>query len=164
MLAREIANNRVGGDLRMEQHHRAGNSTGPHQGQPVLVAGEVLEQAKAAMIMMHGRGASAEDILSLTAEIHQSGFIYLAPQAAGYSWYPNSFLASISAEYDDSVFDSRVVIQTRSSGWCGAGGNSTRIRLLGRTVPPVSTMPIMPALRMSLPCSSRSNTAAIRPG
>lgn len=76
----------------MEQHHRAGNSTGPHQGQPVLVAGEVLEQAKAAMIMMHGRGASAEDILSLTAEIHQSGFIYLAPQAAGYSWYPTAFL------------------------------------------------------------------------
>lgn len=70
---------------------------GPHQGQPLLVAGEPIEQAQAAMIMMHGRGASAQDILSLSAEFRQSGFVYLAPQAAGYSWYPNSFLAPIES-------------------------------------------------------------------
>jgi predicted esterase len=80
----------------MEHLHRSNNRSGPHQGQPVLAAGEPLEQAKAAMIMLHGRGASAEDILSLTAELHQSGFAYLAPQAAGYSWYPQSFLAPIA--------------------------------------------------------------------
>jgi phospholipase/carboxylesterase len=68
---------------------------GPHQGQPVLAAGEPLERAQAAMIMVHGRGATAEDILGLSNELAQPGFIYLAPQAAGYTWYPNSFLTPI---------------------------------------------------------------------
>lgn len=70
-------------------------TTGPHQGQPVLTAGEPPGRAKAAMVLLHGRGASAEDILSLAAEVNQPGFTYLAPQAAGYSWYPQSFLAPL---------------------------------------------------------------------
>jgi phospholipase/carboxylesterase len=69
---------------------------GPHQDQPILYAGEPLEEASAAMIMIHGRGASAEDILGLTAELKQPGFAYLAPQAADHSWYPNSFLTPIA--------------------------------------------------------------------
>ncbi|MGZ3716276.1 MAG: alpha/beta hydrolase [Ktedonobacterales bacterium] len=68
---------------------------GVHQGQPVLAAGEPLGQARAAMLMLHGRGASAEDILSFTDLLAQPGFVYLAPQAAGNEWYPNSFLAPI---------------------------------------------------------------------
>lgn len=68
-----------------------------HQGQPVLAAGEPLEQAKAAMIMVHGRGATAPDILSLASEFDQAGFTYLAPQAAGYQWYPNRFTAPIAS-------------------------------------------------------------------
>ncbi len=68
---------------------------GPHQGQPVLAAGEPLDQAQAAMIMVHGRGATAESILTLADELVQPGFAYLAPQAAGHTWYPNSFLAPI---------------------------------------------------------------------
>ena len=71
------------------------NMTGPHEGQPLLTAGEPLDRATAAMVMVHGRGAAAEDILALTAEMNQSGFVYLAPQAAQNSWYPNSFLAPI---------------------------------------------------------------------
>ncbi len=70
---------------------------GPHQGQPVLVAGEPLETASAAMIMVHGRGATAESILELATDFKQPGFVYLAPQAAHYSWYPNSFLAPIDS-------------------------------------------------------------------
>ncbi|HZU02445.1 MAG TPA: dienelactone hydrolase family protein [Ktedonobacteraceae bacterium] len=69
---------------------------GPHRGQPVHVAGEPLQSARAAMILMHGRGASAEDILTLVPELDQSGYAYLAPQAAGYTWYPYSFLAPLS--------------------------------------------------------------------
>jgi len=68
---------------------------GPHQGQPVLAAGEPLERARAAMVLVHGRGATAEDILTLAAELDQPGFIYLAPQAANNTWYPYSFLAPI---------------------------------------------------------------------
>ena len=69
---------------------------GPHQGQPVRTAGEPLDQAKAALLMVHGRGARAEDILSLVDELAQPGFAYLAPQAANNTWYPNRFTAPIS--------------------------------------------------------------------
>lgn len=69
----------------------------PHRGQPVLAAGEPLERARAAMLMVHGRGASAEDILSFAGELAQLGFAYLAPQAAGSTWYPNSFLAPVAS-------------------------------------------------------------------
>lgn len=81
----------------MEHLQGTNKITGPHQGQSVLVAGEPLERAKAAMIMIHGRGASAEDILSLTPEVKLPGFMYLAPQAAGGSWYPQSFLAPLAS-------------------------------------------------------------------
>jgi len=81
----------------MHQFGSINNITGPHQGLPVLTYGEPLEQAKAAMIMMHGRGAGAEDMLGLAAELNQPAFTYLAPQAAGYSWYPNSFLAPLAS-------------------------------------------------------------------
>jgi phospholipase/carboxylesterase len=70
---------------------------GPHQGQPVRTAGEPLDQAKAAMLMVHGRGARAEDILSLADQFAQPGFAYLAPQAAENTWYPNRFTAPISS-------------------------------------------------------------------
>jgi phospholipase/carboxylesterase len=70
---------------------------GPHQGQPVLLEGEPIDHAKAAMVMVHGRGASAKDILELVSELKQPGFAYLAPQAAGNAWYPNSFLAPIAS-------------------------------------------------------------------
>ena len=70
---------------------------GPHQGQPVRTAGEPLDQAKAALLMVHGRGARAEDILSLADELAQPGFAYLAPQAADNTWYPNRFTAPISS-------------------------------------------------------------------
>jgi len=67
----------------------------PHRDQPVLVAGVSLPGARAAMLMIHGRGARAEDILSLAGELAQPEFAYLAPQAAGNSWYPNRFLVPL---------------------------------------------------------------------
>ncbi len=65
--------------------------------QPVLFMGEPLGQARAAMVMVHGRGATAEDILELAVELNRTGFAYLAPQAANNSWYPQSFLAPIAS-------------------------------------------------------------------
>ena len=47
------------------------------------------------MIMVHGRGASAEDILALAGEFGTTDVAFLAPQAAGHTWYPYSFLAPI---------------------------------------------------------------------
>jgi predicted esterase len=71
--------------------------TNLHQGQPILTAGAPLENAQAALIMFHGRGASARDILSLADEFEQPGVAYLAPQAAGYQWYPNRFIAPLAS-------------------------------------------------------------------
>ena len=68
---------------------------GPHQDQPVRTAGKPLEQARAAMVMVHGRGATADSILTLAQELNRPDFAYLAPQASGNTWYPNSFLAPI---------------------------------------------------------------------
>jgi predicted esterase len=67
----------------------------PHQDQQVRHEGKPLDKARAVMILLHGRGATAEDILLLDHELDHPDFAYLAPQAAGYTWYPNSFLAPI---------------------------------------------------------------------
>lgn len=67
-----------------------------HQGQRVLQRGS-LENARAAMIMAHGRGATADDILSLADAIDAPDVVYLAPQAANYTWYPNRFIMPIEA-------------------------------------------------------------------
>jgi len=68
---------------------------GPHQGQPVRSAGVPLEQAHAALVLIHGRGATADNILTLSPALDIPGFAYLAPQAGGHTWYPQSFLAPI---------------------------------------------------------------------
>jgi phospholipase/carboxylesterase len=47
------------------------------------------------MVLVHGRGGTAQGILTLAAELAHPGFAYLAPQAAGNAWYPYSFLAPI---------------------------------------------------------------------
>jgi len=65
----------------------------PHAGQPVLHAGAPIADARIVAIMLHGRGASAEDILGLAGEFRATGVAYLAPQAAASAWYPYSFLA-----------------------------------------------------------------------
>ena len=66
-----------------------------HQGQSILAAGTPLNQSRAAMIMLHGRGASAESILSLANDFDAEGLAYLAPQAANNTWYPYRFLEPI---------------------------------------------------------------------
>jgi predicted esterase len=71
------------------------NPEDPHAGQPVLQRGPSLADARLVAILVHGRGASAEDILSLTYEIRVKDVAYLAPQAASRSWYPYSFLSPI---------------------------------------------------------------------
>ena len=66
-----------------------------HQNQPILTTGASLDQAQAAMVLIHGRGASPEGILSLAAELGHPGFVYLAPQAAEQTWYPYPFMTPI---------------------------------------------------------------------
>jgi predicted esterase len=68
----------------------------PHAGQPILRRGPSLADARLVAILIHGRGASAEDILSLAGELRARDVAYLAPQAAGRTWYPYSFLTPIA--------------------------------------------------------------------
>jgi phospholipase/carboxylesterase len=108
---------------------------GPHEGQPVLESGGRLVQARAAMILVHGRGASAADIMTLGAELMQPGFAYLAPQAAGNAWYPYPFtapmesnepylssalevLATVLASVEETIPAERVVLLGFSQGAC----------------------------------------------
>ena len=64
----------------------------PHAGQSVLASGAALTDARLVAILLHGRGASAEDILGLASDLRLTDVAYLAPQAAGNTWYPYSFL------------------------------------------------------------------------
>lgn len=74
----------------------AENRSTIHEDQQLLTAGVALEQADIAMIMVHGRGATARDILSLSENFQAEGVAYLAPQAAHNTWYPYSFLAPMT--------------------------------------------------------------------
>ena len=103
---------------------------GPHQGQPVISFGLPVREARAAMILIHGRGASPEDILSLVPEFDQSGFTYLAPQAAGFTWYPYSFLRSLE-ENEPYLSSALGVIETMLADLAAAGIPAERTILLG---------------------------------
>ena len=69
----------------------------PHQYGTVHTFGTAPEVALGVVILLHGRGGSAEDILSLAREFELPQLAYFAPQAAGHSWYPNSFMASVAS-------------------------------------------------------------------
>ncbi len=83
----------------------SGGGAGPHGQQPVLTAGPKPENADATIILVHGRGASAQSMLSLHEELGITQTAAIAPQAAGHTWYPQSFLAPLNANqpYLDSA-------------------------------------------------------------
>lgn len=68
-------------------------SNDPHREGVVRQFGVPLQEAEGALILLHGRGGSAEDILSLAHELYLPTLTYLAPQAYGNTWYPYSFMA-----------------------------------------------------------------------
>lgn len=68
---------------------------GPHAGQRILTAGAPRGAADAAMVLLHGRGATANGILDLGDELDRSGVSFVAPQANRSRWYPYSFMAPL---------------------------------------------------------------------
>lgn len=70
-------------------------STAIHQDLPVFTAGKPLEKARAALVLLHGRGASAHSILGLSRYLAHPDLSYLAPQAAENTWWPQRFLDPI---------------------------------------------------------------------
>jgi predicted esterase len=74
---------------------RTGDAQNPHGGQRVLMTGAPIEQARGAIIAIHGRGADAEDITALAHEVAPPRVTILALQAAGNTWYPYRFIEPI---------------------------------------------------------------------
>lgn len=66
---------------------------GPHQNQQVATAGVDAEKAEVAMILIHGRGATAQSMLMFADEFQTDDIHYRAIQASGHTWYPRSFMA-----------------------------------------------------------------------
>ena len=58
----------------------------------IISSGKKLHDAKNALIMLHGRGATPEDIMKITPYLNLENFSVIAPQATNYTWYPYSFL------------------------------------------------------------------------
>lgn len=67
----------------------------PHMSQPVIYGGGELESANAVMVLLHGRGATPDDILRLARNFEQPDLAFVAPKAANYTWYPYSFLSDV---------------------------------------------------------------------
>jgi len=67
--------------------------SGPHQDQQVVTGGMSLDDAEVAMILIHGRGASAQSIMLFAEEFERNDIHYRAIQASGHAWYPRSFMA-----------------------------------------------------------------------
>jgi phospholipase/carboxylesterase len=105
-------------------------AAGPHQGQPVLTAGEPLDRAAGALILVHGRGATAQGILSLADELAQPGLACLAPQAAGNTWYPYSFLSPIASN-EPYLSSALAAIRGVFESLSRAGISADRTLLLG---------------------------------
>ena len=102
----------------------------PHAGQPLLAAGAPLEGARAAMIMVHGRGASAEDILTLSEAFGTTDVAYLAPQAANGTWYPFGFMSPMERNEPGISSGMRTIARVRDK-LSAAGVPAERTFLLG---------------------------------
>ena len=102
----------------------------PHANGRLFTRGAKIEDAKAVLVMIHGRGASANDILSLYDAFALDKMAAIAPQAMGNTWYPNSFLAPIASNQPwlDSALSR---IETIVDDLLARGIQSERIALLG---------------------------------
>lgn len=96
----------------------------------VASAGVPAAQARAAVIMLHGRGAPALDILGLADELGLDDLAYLAPQAPGHQWYPYSFLAPLQQNEPD-LPQSLGIVGTLVDHLDKQGVPSERVALVG---------------------------------
>jgi predicted esterase len=102
----------------------------PHDAEPVLSAGRPIGSARAAMIMIHGRNAGPENILELARLLPHPGYSFLAPSAAGGTWYPLSFMAE-TARNEPGLSSGLAVIRQLVGSIEARGVPRRRIILLG---------------------------------
>jgi predicted esterase len=102
----------------------------PHASQTSLFAGKSPKEAAVTLVLVHGRGGSAGDMLSLYAELRLAALAGVALQAAGGTWYPNSFLAPL--ESNQPWLDSALMrIDAEITGLIGNGISGQQIAILG---------------------------------
>jgi len=101
----------------------------PHENAPIRTAGTPLDSARGAVILLHGRGAGAADILALGREIAPDGLAILAPDADGATWYPNSFLAPLAS--NQPHLDGALAAVDRAVGLAEVAGISRERIALG---------------------------------
>ena len=102
----------------------------PHAGQRLVTRGPRPRDARLTIIVVHGRGATAESILTLADELELEDAAYLAPQAAGNTWYPYSFLAPMP-QNEPGLSSAIGVLSTIVATLGGDGVDTGRIALLG---------------------------------
>ena len=102
----------------------------PHAGQPVLRRGPDPAQARRAVILIHGRGDSAAGILTLADAIDVPDVAWVAPQAAGNTWYPYPFLAPMSRN-EPGLSSALRVIGTLVTSLLSEGLGADRVVLMG---------------------------------
>jgi predicted esterase len=109
---------------------RGSSSPDPHAAAPLRRAGPPVDRAAGVLVLLHGRGATAEDILELDRALDLESLAAVAPQAAGNTWYPHSFLAPLQSNqpYLDSAL---ALVESVVQGLLAAGVQGTRIALLG---------------------------------
>jgi phospholipase/carboxylesterase len=100
----------------------------PHAQAPILRAGAA--EAPLALVLIHGRGGGAEDIMGLGAALAPAGAALFAPQAAGRSWWPTSFLAPM-AQLRPWLDSALAAVDRAAAAARGAGFADERIALLG---------------------------------
>jgi predicted esterase len=101
-----------------------------HDPAQVVTAGTRLGKARGAAILMHGRGASARDMIALATHMAPPGIAVLAPQATGNSWYPHPFTAPL-ANNEPKLSSALEVIATIVAALGDAGLQPDRIAIGG---------------------------------
>lgn len=76
-------------------------TTSIHHGQPVISFGAELADADLVVILLHGRGATAEAMIPIAEALHMEGVSFLIPQAALNRWYPNTAFGPLEANEPD---------------------------------------------------------------
>jgi predicted esterase len=96
----------------------------------IMQAGASPASARAAAILVHGRGGSAEDMLGLAQEFGQRDIAYLAPQAPGHTWYPFSFLMPL-AQNEPHLSNALAAVGATLDRLAREGFPAERVALIG---------------------------------
>jgi phospholipase/carboxylesterase len=106
------------------------SADGPHQGRELVTGGTPLAEATAALVLLHGRGSTAESILETAEPFRRDGLALLAPRAADNSWYPESFLEPVERNEPGRSSSLRAVADAVGTA-AEAGVPAERVLLFG---------------------------------